>query len=402
VEVLRHAVHHRRHGRAGIFCLCLGLLVVTPVSGPASDATDGPAQRIYRNPAPGYRYQFPRDHGSHRDFRTEWWYYTGHLTAKDGRRFGFQLTFFRRGVERDRLHASPPVPNLPSRWTITDLYFAHLALSDLDRSRFRYAEKISRAGLGKAGADPDRLHVWIDRWSVEAQAQAHAPSDVDRHRLKAAGRDFAMDLTVDSQKPPVIHGTEGISRKGQAPDQASHYYSLSRLEARGLLSVEGQDLAVTGSAWMDHEFGSGALGNDQVGWDWFGLHLNNGQDLMLYRLRRADGTADPASSGTLIRADGSQQPLSATDIHLSVLDHWTSRDSAGRYPSRWRIAIPSAGLALEITPELSNQELITRHSTRITYWEGAARITGTDHGAPVDGSGYVELTGYAEPFKSKP
>lgn len=383
-------IRDRAGWRQLLACLVAGILLTIPTSGPATVLAEPSTQGAYRHPLPGYAYRFPHDHGAHEEFRTEWWYYTGHLSTKSGRRFGYQLTFFRRGVTHEEARKNP------SRWAIRHLYLAHVALTDLDRSRFSYAEKLSRAGLGKAGAERGQLRVWIDRWKVDA-----APAEPHRHHLQATGDDFALDLTVASEKPPVIHGQDGVSRKGAAPEQASHYYSLTRLATSGTITVAGEALPVTGLSWMDHEFGSGDLGANQVGWDWFSLQLDNRMEVMLYRLRLADGTIDPASSGSLILPDGRVQGLAASDIRIETSESWTSRLSGGRYPARWKIAIPSADLMLEVTPELADQELRTTRSTQVTYWEGAARISGTQRGVPLAGAGYVELTGYAERFRQR-
>lgn len=347
-----------------------------------------PAPGPFQNAEPGYRYRFPYDHGAHDRFRTEWWYYTGHLTAENGRRFGYQVTFFRRATEPERIGA------VTSQWAIRHLYLAHVALSDLDRKRFRYAEKVSRAGLGKAGTETGRLRVWIDRWSVEADDSPH-----ERHRLRAAAGDFSLDLTVSPEKPPVVHGERGVSRKGADPSQASHYYSFSRLATSGTLVVDGERLSVRGTSWMDHEFGSGDLGEDLAGWDWFSIQLDGGTELMLYRLRRTDGAVAPVSSGTAILPDGRTRHLPLRETQVEVLDHWTSQASGARYPARWRVTVPALALTLDIRPLLPDQELITSHSTQVTYWEGAVEIAGRLRDAPVSGQGYVELTGYAKPMR---
>ncbi|HEX9742717.1 MAG TPA: lipocalin-like domain-containing protein [Nitrospiraceae bacterium] len=369
------------------------LPVVFPASISATGsatATDRPRAAGFRQAEPGYRYRFPYDHGTHDNFRTEWWYYTGHLTAENGRRFGYQVTFFRRGIEPERVGSNP------SRWAIRQLYLAHVALSDLDQQRFRYAEKISRAGLGKAGAEAGRLRVWIDQWSVEASGSPH-----EHHRLQVAGGEFSLDLTVTPEKQPVVHGKRGVSRKGAHPAQTSHYYSFPRLATEGTLSVDGERLSVQGTSWMDHEFGSGDLGDDITGWDWFSVQLDNRIELMLYRLRRTDGTVAPVSSGTVIHPDGRTQHLSAADVQVETYEYWSSRTSGGRYPSRWRIAVPSLALSLDVRPLLPDQELVTSRSTRVTYWEGAVQVTGELHGAPVSGEGYVELTGYAKAMRKR-
>jgi predicted secreted hydrolase len=361
-----------------ILCLSSSLLVVVP--GFAADTS-----QEFRLATVGYQYAFPRDHGAHEEFRTEWWYYTGQVTAIDGRPFGYQLTFFRRGMPHDQ------VRTLPSQWAVTQLYLAHFAVSDLSKGHFHYAEKISRAGLGKAGAARDRLHVWIDQWSAESPSTAPGTQT-----LHATDGDLALQLTVSPEKSLVVHGTQGISRKGAAAGQASHYYSFTRLATTGTLSIGTERFDVTGSSWMDHEFGSADLDKDLVGWDWFSLQLDDQRELMLYRLRRADGSADPVSSGTIIDRDGLGHHLSIGDFTLEPTSYWTSQTSHARYPQRWRLTIPSRQLSLELVPLMAEQELSTTRSTQVTYWEGAIAATGTAQGQPIHGQGYMELTGYAE------
>ncbi|MGH7209130.1 MAG: lipocalin-like domain-containing protein [Nitrospiraceae bacterium] len=376
--------------RFGLLLCVFGLCAMPGPTLSEAGSPDARDQSGFRPAVAGYTYRFPHDHGAHDEFRTEWWYYTGHLSSENGRRFGYQLTFFRRGIEQARIRANP------SRWAIRHLYLAHFALSDHGNARFRYAEKVSRAGLGKAGADTGRLRVWIDHWIVETSS----PEDARQH-LKASSKDFSIDLVVTPEKPPVVHGEGGISRKGSAPGQASHYYSLPRLATTGTLWVDGARLTVSGTSWMDHEFGSGDLGEAQVGWDWFSVQLDNRSELMFYRLRRTDGTSDAASSGTLILPDGRAQHLSVSELQIETLDQWSSHASGARYPSRWRIAVPSLGLSLSLVPLFPDQELITRRSTQVTYWEGAVRVSGMLRNAPVAGQGYVELTGYAERLKQR-
>jgi predicted secreted hydrolase len=343
----------------------------------------------------GYRYQFPRDHGSHDRFRTEWWYYTGNLAAKDGRSFGYQLTFFRRGIPPEE------VETLPSKWSITQLYLAHFAVSDLGRGRFRYGERLSRAALGKAGSETGRLHVWIDRWRAEAMDRDTAARSDGRQILEASDGDLSIVLTVVPEKPLVIHGTGGISRKGAAPEQASHYYSFTNLATTGTITIGDESFEVTGSSWMDHEFGSADLSPDLVGWDWFSLQMADQTEVMLYRLRRADGSADPISSGTFVDREGRGHALSLSDFTLDAISFWTSPLSKARYPQKWRLAIPSRNLSLELVPRMADQELRTDRSTQVTYWEGAIEGRGTSGAKPLAGFGYMELTGYAEPFSKK-
>jgi predicted secreted hydrolase len=337
---------------------------------------------------PGYVYAFPRDHGSHEQFQTEWWYFTGHLSSTNGRRFGYELTFFRRGID------SPDAWGNPSAWAMRHLYFAHFALTDEANEQFRFAEKLSRAGINKAGAEVDRLNVWIDRWLLKTVAPDHR-----QFHLEAQAEGFSIDLTLESSKPPVIHGTGGVSRKGQHTEATSHYYSMTRLQTTGSVVVQGVPLAVKGESWMDHEFGSADLSEGLVGWDWFSLQLENDYDIMAYGLRRADGTFDPASSGTLVRPNGSSTSLSLEAINVSVQGHWTSPVSGARYPNQWTLSIPSEKVELNISPRMANQELVTERSTGVTYWEGAVDVTGLWKGENIHGQGYVELTGYAEPYR---
>ena len=336
----------------------------------------------FRPALPGYQFRFPHDHGTHNDFQTEWWYYTGHLRAEDGRTFGFQLTFFRRAAAREASARNP------SRWSIRHLYFAHFALTDEKERRFHFTEKISRAGIGKAGAETERLGVWIDDWRVQA--------DGDAHVLQAHAEGVTLRLRLTPEKPPVIHGAGGISRKGEDPGESSHYYSFTRMRTDGTLLLDGASLPVTGVSWMDHEFGSNQLGSAQVGWDWFSLQFADSTELMVYQIRRRDGSVEPVSGGTWIRADGAAVPLARDDIAIDVLDHWQSPQSGSRYPGRWRISVPSLRLTVEVAPTVSGQELITRRSTQVTYWEGSVTLTGEREGRAVSGLGYAELTGYAK------
>lgn len=376
-----------KSGLIGVIALLA--LAGWPSFAPHSIATDETTQ-AFDMARPGYQYRFPRDHGAHERFRTEWWYYTGHLAAVDGHRFGFELTFFRRGIPPDQVHT------LPSKWSIQQLYLAHFALTDLSTGRFYYADKVSREGLGKAGAETGRLKVWVDRWSLLMDEQP-APA----HHLQAATDNVAINLTVVPQKPPIIHGRDGISRKGTEPGQASHYYSFTRLGTEGMIRVGAETFAVTGLSWMDHEFGSADLGQHVVGWDWFSLQLSDSTELMWYALRRPDGSSDPVSSGTFVLADGRVQPLDRQDLVIEPLAYWTSSRSKGRYPQRWRLTAPALGLDLTVESLLADQELDTARSTRVTYWEGAVAASGQARGAPVTGRGYVEMTGYAERFTPK-
>jgi predicted secreted hydrolase len=359
-------------------------LCLLPIIAPALAADSASQFTVARE---GYRYEFPRDHGSHDNFRTEWWYYTGHLASKDGRRFGYQLTLFRRGMPPDQINT------LPSKWSVTQLYLAHFAVSDLSKQQFHYREKLSRAGLGKAGAETGRLNVWIDDW--------HADAHQDRQVLNATDGDLAIHLELLPEKALVLHGSGGVSRKGNESGQASHYYSFTRMSTTGTVTIGKDAFDVIGTSWMDHEFGSTDLGKELVGWDWFSIQLANQTELMLYRLRRTDGSTDPVSSGTFVDREGRAQHLSIEDFTLEPLSEWTSPTSKARYPQKWRLNVPSKKLSLELAPLLAEQELSTTRSTQVTYWEGAIEVTGVAEGGKIKGQGYMELTGYAERFSKK-
>ena len=335
----------------------------------------------YQLAVPGRKLSWPADHYSHPDYKTEWWYYTGHLETQSGKRFGFQVTFFRFGL-RDRQTAGNGRTPLYS-----DLYMAHFALSDIAAKKFVFRERINRPYNDKAGAATDRYLVWNEDWKVEG--------DRNSHTIRVSDRGTELRLNLQSLKPPVLHGVNGLSQKAAGEGRASYYYSLTRMKAEGALTIDGNTEKLHGLAWMDHEFGSNQLGEDQVGWDWFSIQLDNQAELMLYLMRRKDGSIDVHSSGTLVRADGGTRQLTRDQFQVAVLEKWKSPNTGGNYPMRWNVTVPDEEIALEIVPEFPEQELITSRSTRVNYWEGAARVNGRFKKEAVTGSSYVEMTGYA-------
>ncbi len=327
-------------------------------------------------------FSFPADAGPHPEFRQEWWYTTGNLEAANGERFGFELTFFRYAL-------APPAALSaagPSAWHANEIYVAHFAVTDVAEQRFRYAQKVSRAALGLAGAAADPLHVWVEDWYLKP-----APGVATSWLVHAAAQGYQLDLELDASGAPVLNGVEGFSVKSATPGDASYYYSLPRVGVRGRLLREGRALAVTGLAWFDHEWGSGGLGRGEVGWDWFALQLQDGSTLMFYALRDAHGGIDAHSAGTFVDRAGNVQSLSARAVSVQVTDHWKSAGGV-RYPSGWRIAVPQLGLDLTVRPLLADQEL----GTTPRYWEGAVDVRGTRAGEALGGRGYVELVGYRQ------
>jgi predicted secreted hydrolase len=327
-------------------------------------------------------WQFPRDHGSHPEYRTEWWYFTGNLADDAGARFGYQLTFFRQGL-RFRL---PPKPN---SWDVRDVYLGHFAITDVAKNQFQYADKISRSGPGLAAAGAETLDVRLLNWSAKMKGP-----DIF---LLAREKGMELNLSLTPRKPLIFHGRNGLSQKGPNKGQASYYTSFTHLETRGTIKTPSQPspVAVKGRSWFDQEFGSNQLTSEQTGWDWFSLYLSDGRDLMIYFLRLKNGSVEPASSGTLIEPNGKSRSVPLADIDISVLKHWKSPKSGGNYPSRWRVQIPSAQIDLTLEPYVGDQELSTEGSTGVVYWEGAITGQGTSKGQPVTCQGYVELTGYA-------
>jgi predicted secreted hydrolase len=324
-------------------------------------------------------FTLPRDHGPHFEYQTEWWYFTGNLGAADGRHFGFQLTFFRRGLTP----GPPPAgPGLSSN----QVYFAHFAITDVAGARHVAAERFSRGAGELAGATGEPFAVWLENWRADALNH-----DGSRIRLSAGDRRTGLSLALElaATKPLVAHGDRGLSPKSDEPGNASYYVGYTRLSARGRIGVP-DETAVAGEAWFDHEWSTSALGPGAVGWDWFSLQLDDGRELMLFRIRREDGGVEPVSGGTLVDRDGRAHRLMRDDATIDVLDHWTSPRTRARYPSHWRVRVPSAGLDLVVEPWLADQEM----RTSFVYWEGAVRVQGGVSGRPILGRGYVELTGY--------
>lgn len=324
------------------------------------------------------RFDFPRDHGPHPDFKTEWWYFTGNLEADNGRRFGYQLTFFRIGLKPGKVEDA-------SAWRTHQIYMAHFALTDVQGRRFHYFERFARAAQGLAGARAEPFAVWLEGWRVSGGDDGFLPL-----QLHAEQDDVAVALTLDSSKPLVLQGEQGLSRKSAAPGNASYYYSLTRMPSRGEIRIGEKTYQVAGNSWLDREWSTSALGADQVGWDWFALQLSSGRELMYYRLRNKNGGADPHSAGALIDPQGHVTRLDNDDVRMEVLGHWISPDTGIRYPLHWRLTLPDYDIDLEIRPRLSQQEL----NVSVRYWEGAVAVVGQADGKEIGGSGYLELTGY--------
>ena len=337
-----------------------------------------PAAGFARATAPR-TFSFPADHGPHPEFRSEWWYFTGNLAAANGRHFGFQLTFFRVAL-------SPDAAPRESAWATNQVWMAHFTLTDTEAGQFHSAERLGRGALGIGGVQASPFRVWIDDW----QATSRAETSLFPLRLNAANEEASIELELSAMKPFVLQGQEGWDRKGPEPGNASYYYAYTRLAAQGRVRTRDAQFAVTGTAWMDREWSTSALGPDLAGWDWISLQLSDGRELMLYRLRRKDGGAGAFSKGALILPAGERIALSVHEFKLEPRRWWTSPKTGVRYPVAWSIDIPSLELSLEIAPRLDGQEL----DLSVRYWEGAVLAKGRLNATPVVGQGYLELAGY--------
>ena len=367
--------------------LAFGFSLIEPSEGDAFNAVtefDAPSPDLsqFARAIGAWDWQFPRDHGSHPDFQTEWWYYTGNLADEAGRRFGFQFTIFRRAIAS--------AVDSASEFRASDIYMAHFTLSDIAQGVFYHDVRYSRGGAGLAGATTEpRYKVWLEDWQVYAEND-----DATLQRIMAASADFAIDLRLQQVKPPALQGDKGLSPKSAEIGNASYYYSLSRLVSAGSIRIGDRDFQARGLTWMDHEFSTSALSQDAGGWDWFGLIFDNETELMIGQIRQVDGSIEPNFGGLLIHPDGGTRYLGAQDFSIAVTDSWRSSHTGALYPAGWDVEILGpGGFSFSMTPLLADQEL---HGSAIQYWEGAVRISGD-----VSGYGYAELTGYAGSMQNR-
>ena len=320
---------------------------------------------------------FPQDHGSHPDFKTEWWYVTGNLETKTQRKFGFQITFFRWGI-------SPDQPQSESQWATNQIYMAHFSITDTKNQQHYAFERFSREALKLAGSQTHPFKVWLLDWSLNSKNEQFFPL-----KLNAKQENVEINLNFDSIKPHILQGDRGLSKKSATPGNASYYYSYTRLKTHGAITINDETFSVIGNSWLDREWSTSALEKNQLGWDWFSLQLSNGQEIMFYQLRNKNGQIDQASSGSYINEDGKATKLSQDQVLIKPLTFWKS-PSGTEYPSTWNFSIPSKNIKLHIKPHIENQEI----DLSVRYWEGAVGITGDINSNNITGNGYVELSGY--------
>ncbi len=328
---------------------------------------------------PGWHYEFPRDHGPHRGFKTEWWYFTGNLQTKNGERFGYQLVFFRQEIV-------PPGRRVESasRFVVSEVGLAHFAVTDAKDGGFYFDQRLSRGAFGEAGfstpgAQDSRL-AWNGQWECRLDKAGV-------FYIRAETEKYALELQLQPVKKHVVHGADGVSQKSAGVGRASHYYSFTRMQSSGTLRVLKDNLTVMGESWFDHEWATNQLAAEQQGWDWFSIQFDDDTELMLFQLRRKDGTMDEYSAGTFIRADGSTQALKASEFTLTPVRWWTAVGDA-RYPVAWRVEVPSLHMDLSVTTPVEHQEL---YLAPVRYWEGMIEASGGGR----TGRGYLEMTGYA-------
>jgi len=398
---------------------CVGLLALTFIAGcnrsnelPASSAmsleeafssdSTGNFARAFRE----YKFNFPRDHAAHPEFRQEWWYFTGNVNSTEGHRYGYELTIFRFALKPPKqeivtstytISNDSSASERVSSWRTNHIYMAHLAVTDIDNNKFYYAEQFSRDAMGLAGAgiyykdrlegDSTQLKIWLNDWSIESVGDKVFPL-----HLSAKGDGFSIALILSQSKPVVLQGDNGLSLKGEKAGNASYYYSVTRMETVGSIVVGTEKASVSGLSWFDREWSTSQLEPEQEGWDWFALQLDDERDIMIYYLRRKDGSLDLKSAGSIVDKDGKSRPLAANEFYIEVLRQWQSPHTNISYPAAWKINIPSESLELQVTPAVEDQEL----NTTIRYWEGAVKVSGKykDNNVIVAGKGYVELAGY--------
>ena len=327
--------------------------------------------------------ELPRDLYAHRHAQTEWWYYTGHAESESGQQFGFELVFFKRRTDLDKFGI------IPLRLLGNPIYFAHFAVTETDAKKFHYAHRKSSGGYFDFPAfmSEKRYYLRLGDWTIRESEGAH----IVRATM---GTDLVFEATLKPTKNVVLNGKggDGVSYKDEG--QASRYFSYTRMSLDGDITINGDTEHITGSTWMDREFGTWTPTENQKGWDWFSVQLENGCELMCYQLRNSKDEVAPFSSGTYVDEFGNFQHLTKDDFIIEPTGFWKSHVTKATYPSGWKLKVPKLFLDLTVTPAMENQELDTRGTTMIVYWEGACEISGTAGEAEIKGRAYVELVGY--------
>ena len=336
-------------------------------------------------------FEFPKDHASHEDFKSEWWYYTGNLESKDGKRFGYQVTIFRNALLNQKDFKAQ---SKFSKWQSNQVYMGHFALTDIDNNKFYSTERFSRDSLNLAGTNlKPKYKTWLNNWTIKSDLTAQ--KDIFPVLLDFDAKDYAIKLKLMPSKPITLQGDGGLSQKSYGEGNASYYYSITKLETIGEVSIrnknsEPKTYEVSGNSWLDREWSSSSLSKDQIGWDWFALQLDNNVEIMYYQLRQDDGTASPYSRGTIVDAQGEKFDFNLNDVKLKVLDTFKSPYNGSVYPIAWQFKIPKIKVDIKIRPYVRNQE----HNNSYPYYEGAVEVQGKFADKSIRGKGYLELVGY--------
>ena len=376
-------------------------LSVESVLGSSSEDPSSEANNVFKRVTKPRAFEFPQDHLAHPDYKTEWWYFSGHLrinneTAKNKEpRFAYQFTLFRFALapENHNGHLTKDT----SDWRSRHIYMAHVALTDLQTGQYYQKERFSRESPGLAGAEQQsdgRLKFWLNNWQVlSLESNRLWPL-----KLMVDDSQFTLNLQLDSQKSVVLQGDQGLSQKSNALGNASYYYSYTRVKTQGSIHIGDKEYSVSGNSWLDREWSTSSLGADQQGWDWFSLHFEDGSELMLYQMRKKDGSKDEFSSGIMIDVQGNTKKLDSNSFQLKASKFWTSPVSAIQYPIKWQLKIPEHNYDVTIKSAMNNQEWSKAKGHSFDYWEGSVKVSGHKNQQPIKGVGYLEMTGY----KNKP
>jgi predicted secreted hydrolase len=381
--------HKIRSVAAMLFLVAVFITVLwrRPPARPVSVATPLPLAELLSQDAAGFAridppwsFHFPADHGAHPAFRSESWIFSGQLATPQGRRFGFQLGFF-------RLALTPQPPPSPSAWATHQVYRAHLAISDVTGEHFHAFERYSRAALGLSGASDAPVRVWLEDWAIQVPTDS---GDPPTFQVRAGEAEPQLELTLRALKPSVL--ADGDNPLDDGAGRPFHFYLISRLDAWGTLRLGAETFPVTGLAWLDRAWGAVPTGQGQLALNRFQLPLADGRELLCLELHRRDHSAPPLTTALLVERDGSTRRFERREVTLAATDAWSSPHDGARYPAGWRLRIPSAQIDLELEPVLADQEL--RLSLR--YWGGMVQMHGQAGGQPVRGYGQVELSGYGK------
>ncbi len=324
----------------------------------------------FKKITPKDRVNLPDDMYFKKDYRVQWWYFTGHLWDEENREFGYELTFFTVNVNKK---------NFKSKFGLKTIYITHFAITDVKNKKFYFSDKADRGAFGFAGADTDRLNIWI--------GETKLTGSLEKIEITGIDKDKKIQLTLIPSKPYILNGINGYSRKKEDdPLDASLYFSNPRLKTEGILNLKGKKYKVKGYTWFDREIFSHYK---DKGWDWFAVQLENNTEFMIYLVRDKKGNIDSYSSGTFIYKDGSYKTLTLKDFNVENLEFFRSRKTGAKYPSKWRVKIPSENIDIVIIPLVENQEVIAYYTTGNYYWEGTCKVEGSQ-----TGRAYVEMTGY--------